>query len=93
MQEYVFVYRAADGYQPTEDTTPQWMEWLGGLGESIVTIGSAFGDTSTLGEPGGHVSGYSVVRAASLEDAVTLAKGCPGLATGGGVEIGAVVEM
>ena len=93
MQDYVFVYRTPNGYQPTEDTTPKWMEWLGGLGEAVVDGGKPFGDTSTLGDTSGHIGGYSIVRAESLDDAVTLAKGCPGLGYGGGVEIGAVVEM
>ena len=33
------------------------------------------------------VGGFSIVQADSLEDAAKLAKGCPGLLTGGSVEV------
>ncbi len=59
-------------------------------------VGHAVTDYASLGEVGGSGSrmvGYSVVSAEDLDAAVTLAKGCPALRVGGGVEVGPVMEV
>ena len=40
-----------------------------------------------------HPTGYSVLRADSLDDAVELAKGCPVLAAGGMIEVSETVNV
>lgn len=65
------------------------------MGEDLVDFGNAVTDYACLGEVGGsqsRLSGYSVVCADDLESALTLAKGCPALRVGGGVEVGPVME-
>jgi hypothetical protein len=51
--------------------------------------------TQTLGKLDAQtrLGGYSMVTATDLEHATVLAKGCPALQLGGGVEIGAVPEF
>jgi len=39
------------------------------------------------------VGGYLIVKAKSLDEAIELAKGCPGLQTGGSVEVRAVMNI
>ncbi len=39
------------------------------------------------------IGGYSIVEAASLDAAAELAKGCPGLLTGGNVEVRVLANM
>jgi hypothetical protein len=39
------------------------------------------------------VGGYSIVQADTIDDAAELAKGCPGLLTGGSVEIRPVADF
>jgi hypothetical protein len=39
------------------------------------------------------VSGYSIIEAASLDEAVRLTKGCPQISSGGSVEIGELMPM
>jgi len=45
-----------------------------------------------VGGSGSRVAGYSLVSAEDMDSALALAKGCPALQVGGGVEIGPVME-
>lgn len=77
------------------DLLAAWGAWHDGMGASLVDRGNpAFGSTS-LGNcgPDTTVGGYSLVTADDLETAVTLAKGCPALERGGGVEVGALTML
>ena len=39
------------------------------------------------------IGGYSIVKAASIEEAAELSKGCPILASGGNVEVREIAAM
>lgn len=96
MSKFVFSYRVPAGYAPGAETASEWQAWLGGMGSSLVDFGHAVTDYASLGEVGGSESrfvGYSVVDAESLEAAVVIAKGCPALKAGGGIEVGPVMEV
>jgi hypothetical protein len=59
-------------------------------------VGNAVTGYASLGEVGGSDSrmvGYSVVSAEDMESALALAKDCPALRVGGGVEVGPVMEV
>jgi hypothetical protein len=95
MAKYVFSYRVPAGYVPNAGTPAEWRAWFGGLGPALADVGNAVTDYSSLGEVGGSGSrmvGYSVVSAADLDSALALAKDCPALRAGGGVEVGPVME-
>ena len=95
MGKYVFSYRVPADYRPGPETGDEWRAWLGGMGSSLVDFGAAVTDYAWLGEVGGsgsRLAGYSVVSAEDLESAVALAKDCPALRVGGGVEVGPVME-
>jgi hypothetical protein len=95
MTKYVFSYRVPSGYAPGAETAAEWQAWFGGMGSALVDIGNAVTDYASLGEVGGSDSrmvGYSVVSAKDIDAAVTLAKDCPALRVGGGVEVGPVME-
>ena len=65
------------------------------LGSALVDVGNAVTDYASLGEVGGSGSrmvGYSVVSAEDMDSALALAKDCPALRVGGGVEVGPVME-
>jgi hypothetical protein len=72
-----------------------WMAWFGKIGESLVDFGDQVGETSTLGETGEstRLAGFSLISAASFEAALAIARGCPALEAGGGVEIGSLLEL
>jgi hypothetical protein len=95
MAKYVFSYRVPSDYTPPAGTAAEWQSWFGGMGSALVDFGHAVTDYASLGEVGGSGSrmvGYSVVSAEDLESALTLAKDCPALRVGGGVEVGPVLE-
>ena len=65
-----------------------WGTWFGTLGSAIVDPGNPCGESRSLGAAsGGSLTGYTVLSADSLESATELAKGCPVLTDGGGVEV------
>ncbi|MBI5563818.1 MAG: hypothetical protein HY870_02910 [Chloroflexi bacterium] len=76
--------------------TQAWMDWFGKLGEAVVDGGNPTTPMAkTIGSDGkvsdgpatGMVSGYSVIKAESLDAAVALAKGCPVLAGGAKISV------
>ena len=95
MAKYVFSYRVPSDYVPGAETAAEWQAWFGGLGSALVDIGNAVTDYASLGEVGGRGSrmvAYSVVAAEDMDSALALAKECPALRVGGGVEVGPVME-
>jgi hypothetical protein len=95
MANYVFSFRVPSDYAPHAGTAAQWQAWFGGLGSALVDVGNAVTDYAALGEVGGSDSrmvAYSVVSAEDLDSALALAKDCPVLLVGGGVEVGPVME-
>ena len=87
--------------------TKQWMDWIGSIaaqkklanrgnrlypsgkvlrGNNIITDGPYTG-------VGGTLVSYAIIKADSLEEAVGLAKGCPGLLFGGSVEVREINAM
>jgi hypothetical protein len=95
MAKYVFSYRVPSDYAPHAETAAEWQAWFAGMGSALVDVGHAVTDYASLGEVGGSGSrmiGHSVVSAEDLDSALALAKGCPALRVGGGVEVGPVME-
>ena len=90
-----------------EATMKKWMDWLGGLGQSgkLADQGNALHATGKVVKPGHvitngpyteikeSVGGYSVVKAASYDEAVELSKGCPIFDAGGSVEVREIAVM
>jgi len=95
MAKYVFSFRVPSGYAPQAGTAAEWQSWFGGLGAALVDVGNAVTDYASLGDVGGRDSrlvAYSVVSAEDMESALALAKDCPVMRVGGGVEVGPVME-
>ena len=95
MTNFVFSYRVPSDYRPGAETMAEWQAWLGGMDSARVDIGHAVTDYASLGEVGDNGSrfvGYSVVSAEDIDSALALAKECPALRAGGGVEVGPVME-
>jgi hypothetical protein len=98
MATYLLAYHGG-GMPETEEQQQRilaaWTTWYDELGPAVVDPGNPVGQTKTLdadgavSEGGGAnpVSGYTVISADSLDDAVQRAKDCPILSGGGTVEI------
>jgi hypothetical protein len=77
-----------------------WTDWFGTIGADLKDGGNPFGNARTVtgdgsvkdGHDGAHLTGYSLVRAASLEAATDIAKGSPVLGDGGTVTVYEIVE-
>ncbi|MGD0811004.1 MAG: hypothetical protein ABSA91_15045 [Acidimicrobiales bacterium] len=93
MARFVFTIRNQPGRAATPDEQSAWHQWFEQIGSSIADFGRV-SETRLLGSGPSEVAltSYAVVDADSLEAAVALAEGCPGLSQGGGVEIGQIIE-
>jgi hypothetical protein len=98
MANYVLAFRGAPDRAVPEGADQAWGVWFGELGPAITDRGNRVGNVTRVDAAGGvpgaeELTGYVVISAESMDSAVTLAKGCPGLATGVSVEVAEIVEM
>ena len=104
MAKYLFVYHG--GKPPSNAAEAKtvmdaWGAWFGSLGAAVIDGGNPVGKSSTVRSDGSLVdggganpaSGYSLIEAASLEDAHRKASGCPLLKAGGTIEIAQAMDM
>ncbi len=82
MGKYVYIYYAGKDTDAGDDMA--WGKWFGELGEKLVDGGNPFDSNGQAVYMGGimpvaekPVTGYSIVSAASMDEATELAKGCP----------------
>jgi hypothetical protein len=85
----------------------QWMDWIGSIAaqNKLADKGNRLGSAGKVVKANNVITdgpyteikeligGYIAVKAASYDEAVELAKGCPILAEGGNVEIRDIVTM
>ena len=71
-----------------------WGAWFGGIGAGVADPGNPFGPSATVASNGSvtdgttsGLTGYTVLTADSLADAVEHAKGCPLLKNGGSIQV------
>jgi hypothetical protein len=103
MTNYVFIYyNGGDmGDMPMEEVKAGWMSWFEKLGDKLVDGGNPFKDGGKAVEQSGvttienfPATGYSIVKADSLDDAVEMAKSCPVVeAPGGAVRVYETMPM
>lgn len=104
MAKYLFVYHGGNKPETEEEgaqVMDAWGQWFGSMGANVIDGGNPVGLSSTV-NPDGSVadnggsnpaSGYSLIEAADLDDAISKAKGCPILASGGSVELAEAFDM
>ena len=104
MAKYVLAFHGG-GMAETEEEQAQvmaaWGAWMEGLGDKLVDPGNPAGESRTIqadgsvAEGGGAnpLSGYTLIEAGSLDEAVTLAKGNPIFDSGGSIEVVETLEM
>ena len=97
MAKYVFSYRVPSDFVPgSPESVAAWQAWLGGMGSSLADLGEAVVEAAAVGEVASgttRLAGYSVAVADDMDAALAIAKGCPALQVGGGVEVGTVMEV
>ena len=100
MANFVLLYTGGSaGTSPAEreKVMQAWGGWFGKLGDKIVDAGNPFSDHAknisnsgavhhgAVGSP--PATGYSILKADSLNAAAELAKGCPVLQSGGKITV------
>lgn len=82
MGKYVYVYYAGNPDEAGDNEA--WGQWFGALGSKLVDGGNPFaGDAQAVSKAGVMAvdkmpaTGYSIVEASSMADAVEMSKGCP----------------
>ncbi|MCW3071247.1 MAG: transcription initiation protein [Bacteroidetes bacterium] len=84
-----------------------WQDWMGGIAaqNKLVSPGNRLEADGRVVKPDNVVTngpyveikeavgGYIIIRAASLDEAAAISKGCPILTVGGTVEVRALVPM
>jgi hypothetical protein len=96
MPTFLFSYRTPEDYRlGRPDAIERWKAFFAGLGDHVVDVGQPVSGTAELGQcgPGTRPGGYSLITADDLEAAVTLAKDCPALAAGAGVQVGQLIDI
>ena len=104
MPKYLLAYHGggmAESEAEQAKAMAAWGAWFGSLGDAVVDGGAPTGPSRTVAADGSAsagggpnpVSGYSLLTATDLEAAVSLAKGCPILASGGTVEVAETIDM
>lgn len=96
MPTFVFAYRSAKGHRPSTETGQAWRSWFDSMKGSLVDLGQPVIDRTALGNQdadGTELGGYSLVAADDLDAAVAIARGCPALSSGGGVEVGELGDV
>jgi hypothetical protein len=98
MSMYLLLYTGGV-MPPTEEENETmvgaWKAWLGGLGDGLID-GNPFTSNAKTVSPDGSISdgpvgpmasGYSMVKATSMDAAVELAKSCPAKLSGASISI------
>lgn len=97
MGKYVLAYRggsAPEGEAAQQAVMQAWMSWFGNLGEAVIDGGAPFGASAVIGAPAvAGLTGYSVISAGSLDEAMAMGGGCPILADGGSVDVYEAMDM
>ena len=105
MAKYLFVYHGGGDNPESEAevaaTLDAWGAWFGTMGAAVIDGGNPVGE-SVMVNPDGSVAsngganpatGYSLIEASSLDDALAKAKGCPILQANGSVEVAEAIDM
>jgi hypothetical protein len=96
VKNYVFVYYSATKASdvPMDAVKAAYGQWFGQLGDKLVDAGNPFNDGGQAVEKSGvstienhPASGYTIVKAASMNEAVKMAQGCPLLESGEGAAV------
>jgi len=103
MTQFVLVYLGGNQPSSPEEANKhfsKYMEWLASLGDSVVipTIPLKYTTTvspdGTIREGGSSaMSGFTIIKAESMDAALSIAQACPFLEIGGSLEVSEMMEV
>ena len=101
MSDYFIAYRGGRKPESPEEGAKLmggWKAWIGGLGDAVVNPGTPLGKSSFVSSDGvidgggaEPLSGYTIIRADSIDAAVEMIKDCPHLDIGGTLEVAEII--
>jgi hypothetical protein len=103
MAKFLLVYHGGDGMAATAEeqaaVMAAWNGWFERMGPAVLDVGNPTATVKRVA-PGGTVSddtagpsGYSLISATTIDEAVGLAKGCPVLEAGGSIQVAEAIDM
>ena len=103
MAKYLFVYHGGKNPESEEEVKQvldAWGAWLGGMGAAVIDGGNPVGtsvtvnaDGSVAETDGNAATGYSLIEASDIDDAIEKAKGCPIRQAEGSIEVAEAFDM
>ena len=102
MPKYIFAYHGGSMPETEEEGIAEmarWQAWLGGLGDAVIDPGAPVGLSKTVSASGvsddggpDPLSGYSIIKASDMNDAIARIDGCPHIGQGT-IEVAEIIEM
>ena len=103
MQQYIFIYLGGEQPNSPEEGKKhfeKYQQWLAHYRDSVVSPAIPFKDTHTVQNDGtvqqgttSMMSGMSIFKFESMQDALVAANDCPFLEIGGTLEVSEMIEM
>jgi hypothetical protein len=103
MAEYIIAYHGGKKPESPEEGAKhmaKWKAWVSDLGDAVVNPGTPLGPSKTVSSDGvsddggpNPLSGFSIVKADSMDAAIEMAKACPTLDLDGTLEVAQVMKM
>lgn len=103
MRKFVLFYYGSPQFASAEEAQAhrkRWEKWAAALGSAIVEKGIPVGATRSVTRSGAQdaktelpLTGYTVVQAASMEEAVAMTKKCPFVEDGGRMDVAEAMSM
>ena len=103
MTEYVITYFGGNPPASAEEgaqNMQEYRQWMNSLGESAVSPANPLKNTQTIASNGvcnkgsaTQMSGFTIIKADTMDDAMSIAQACPFLKTGGTLEVGELMVM
>lgn len=98
MPKYVFIYHGGkhpEGKEKCQKVMDNWNAWIENLGDTVIDPGLPMNtpkvvmSDGTVVDNGGlnPASGFSVISAKNMEEALSVARACPHLDIGGNIEL------
>jgi len=103
MKQFVLVYLGGNHPSNPEEAKKhfeKYMGWLSSLGDAVVIPTIPLKDTTTVSPDGtireggsSAMSGFSIIKADSMEAALSIAQDCPFLEIDGSLEVSEMMQM
>lgn len=98
MAKFIYLYYAGKETDAGDDAA--WGTWFGSLADKLVDPGNPLAAGAQAVHAGGTMdvkdmptTGYSIITAKDMDEALTLAKGCPLVASDGAVAVYEALSM